>query len=133
MVSHLRGLDIDVVAKRDAERERGHDSGPRVAPLYDLLSTVSYPELSPGLAMRMGKHAMLEELDAEAWAAFASGATLGLPLVRRRVAEMSESVAAKAEEAAGTVMQPGLDEAALLRLASLVAARARLCARSTRR
>ena len=110
-----------------------HDSGPRLAPLYDLLSTVSYPELSPRLAMRVGKRATLEELDAEAWAAFASGATLGLPLVRRQVAEMSESVAAKAEATAGAVMQPGLDHAALPRLASLVTARAQLCARSTRR
>ena len=110
-----------------------HDSGPRLAPLYDLLSTVHYPELSPRFAMRIGKRATLEELDAEAWAAFASGATLGLPLVRRRVAEISESVAAKAEEAAATLMQPGLDHGALSRLAELVSARARLCARSTRR
>ena len=110
-----------------------HDSGPRLAPLYDLLSTVSHPELSPGFAMRIGKRATLEELDAESWAAFASGATLGLPLVRRRVVEISESVAAKAEEAANAVMQPGLDRAALSRFAELVSARARLCARSTRR
>ncbi len=110
-----------------------HDSGPRLAPLYDLLSTVSYPDLSPRLAMRIGKRATLEELDAEAWATFASGATLGLPLVRRRVAEMTESVAAKAEEAAATLMQPGLNHGALSRLASLVTARARLCARTTRK
>ena len=73
----------------------------------------------------------LEELNAEAWATFASGATLGLPLVRHRVVEMTESVAAKAEETAATLMQPGLDHGALSRFASLVTARARLRARTT--
>ncbi len=33
--------------------------GPRFAPLYDLLATVAYPELSPKLAMRIGKRATL--------------------------------------------------------------------------
>ncbi len=34
-----------------------------LAPLYDLLSTVLYPELSPKLAMKIGGKHLLKELD----------------------------------------------------------------------
>ena len=71
-------------------------SGPRLAPLYDLLSTVAWPELSPRFAMTIGKRATLAELDAEGWAAFASGAVLGLPFVRRRVADISQTIKTRA-------------------------------------
>ena len=63
--------------------------GPRLAPLYDLLATVAYPDLSPKFAMKIGKRATLAELDARGWAAFAADAGVGLPLIRRRVAEIS--------------------------------------------
>ena len=108
-----------------------HRSGPRLAPLYDLLSTVAYPELSPRLAMKIGKRATLAELDAEGWATFASGAVLGLPLVRRRVAEISQTIKTRTEEVACTLMYPGLDAGALSRLAGLVADRAERCAHTT--
>ena len=109
-----------------------HRSGPRLAPLYDLLATVVYPELSPRLAMKIGRHATLAELDAEGWATFASGAVLGFPLVRRRVAEISQTIKTRAEEVACTLMYPGLDAEALSRLAGLVANRAERCAHTTR-
>ena len=35
--------------------------GPRLAPLYDLLATVAYPQLSPKFAMAIGKRATLAE------------------------------------------------------------------------
>ncbi|MCY4608642.1 MAG: type II toxin-antitoxin system HipA family toxin [bacterium] len=107
--------------------------GPRLAPLYDLLSTVSYPDLSPKLAMQIGRCATLQDLDAESWAAFASGAILGLPLVRRRVVEISQGVKARARDIAGTMMYPGLDAGAFSRLAGLVAERAEQCAFTTRK
>ena len=106
-------------------------SGPRLAPLYDLLSTVAYAELSPRLAMKIGKRATLAELDAKGWATFASGAVLGLPLVRRRVAEISQTIRTRTEEVACTLMYPGLDAGALSRLAGLVADRAERCAHTT--
>ena len=40
------------------------DSGPVLAPLYDLLTTIAYPELSPRLAMKIGKRNTLDEMDA---------------------------------------------------------------------
>ncbi|MFN4130385.1 MAG: HipA domain-containing protein, partial [Paracoccaceae bacterium] len=107
--------------------------GPRLAPLYDLLATVAYPELSPKLAMKIGKRATLAEMDAQGWAAFAADTGLGVPLIRRRVAEISESVRAKAPDVAAALMMPGLDEAALTRFADIVSDRATWCARTVRR
>jgi serine/threonine-protein kinase HipA len=51
--------------------------GPRLAPLYDLLSTVAWPELSPKMAMKMGGRTRLEEMDEKGWSGFARDA--GMP------------------------------------------------------
>ncbi|MFN8828447.1 MAG: type II toxin-antitoxin system HipA family toxin [Labrys sp. (in: a-proteobacteria)] len=104
------------------------DEGPRLAPLYDLLATVAYPELSPKFAMKIGKRSTLAELDARGWGAFAADAGLGLPLIRRRVAEISEKVIAQADKAAGALFDQRLDQAALERLRDLAVTRAQTCA-----
>ena len=101
--------------------------GPRLAPLYDLLATVAYPDLSPKFAMKIGTRATLAELDAKGWTAVAADAGLGLPLIRRRVAEISESAIAGAHEVAGELVRSGLEEAALSRFAELVRSRAVWC------
>ena len=103
------------------------DSGPRLAPLYDLLATVAYPELSPKFAMKIGKRVTLAELDAKDWAAFAADTGLGLPLIRRRVAEIGASVGIRAEEVASDLLRPGLDKAALLKFSRMVSERAQKC------
>jgi serine/threonine-protein kinase HipA len=104
--------------------------GPRLAPLYDLLATVAYPELSPNFAMKIGKRATLGELDLRGWTTFAAEAGLGLPLIRRRVAEVSEKVTASAKTAAGALERPGLDGAALGHFADMAVERAQQCAKS---
>ena len=106
------------------------DAGTCLAPLYDLLTTVVYPELSPRLAMKIGKRATLEEMDSRAWESFAAGAGLGRPLVYRRVAEISAAVELRAHEVAGALEGEALDGAALSGLADTVAARANHCART---
>ena len=108
------------------------DGGSRLAPLYDLLATVAYPELSPNLAMKIGGAATLGDMDSKAWATFAGDATLGLPLVRRRVTEISEAVREQANKVARTLIQPGLDEEILSRIAELVVERAERCPRTVR-
>jgi serine/threonine-protein kinase HipA len=102
--------------------------GTRLAPLYDLLATVAYPEVSPKLAMRIGKRATLSEIDAKAWSAFATDAGLGLPLIRRRVSEVSQAVIKQASRVANDLMRPGLDPTALSRFATTTADRALQCA-----
>jgi serine/threonine-protein kinase HipA len=102
--------------------------GARLAPLYDLLATVAYPDLSSKLAMKIGSCATLAEMDAKGWAAFASDAGLGLPLVRRRVGEISDRVKAAAPDVALALVRPGLDEAALADFAKRARDRAERCA-----
>ena len=104
------------------------DEGPRLAPLYDLLATVAYPDLSPKFAMKIGKRATLAELDAKGWAAFATDAGLGLPLIRRRVAEISKGVIARTGEVAAELVRPGFDRTAIESLAAMVRERAERCA-----
>jgi len=98
--------------------------GPRLAPLYDLLATVAYPDLSPKFAMKVGKRATLAELDAKGWAAFAADAGLGLPLIRRRVAEISKGVLQKAASVATELSRPGLDRAAIESFSDMICERA---------
>ena len=107
--------------------------GPRLAPLYDLLATLAYPELSSKLAMRIGKRATLEELDAKGWAVFAADVGVSLPLIRRRVSEISRAVLARANEVANELRRLGLDEAALSRFAAMAADRAARCAVTVQR
>jgi len=102
--------------------------GPRLAPLYDLMATVAYPDLSPKFAMKVGKRATLTELDAKGWSAFAVDAGLGLPLVRRRVAEISKGVRDKATGVAAELSRPGLDRTAIERFAEMITDRAERCA-----
>jgi len=102
--------------------------GARLAPLYDLLATVAYPDLSPKFAMKVGKRATLAELDAKGWAAFAADAGLGVPLIRRRVAEISKGVIARTGEVAAELVRPGFDRTAIEGLSAMVRERAERCA-----
>ena len=80
--------------------------------------------------MKIGKRSTLAELDARGWGAFAADAGLGLPLIRRRVAEISEKVIARADKAAGALSDQRLDQAALERFRDLAVTRAQTCAPS---
>lgn len=102
--------------------------GPRLAPLYDLLATVAYPDLSQKFAMKIGKRATLAELDAEGWAAFAADAGLGLPLIRRRVVEISKSVIEKSSAIKVELSRVGIDRTAIEQFAAMVRDRAERCA-----
>lgn len=66
--------------------------GPRLAPLYDLLSTVHWPALNPRLAMRIGRAGTIDELGGETWARFAADAGVTLPFLRRRVIALTERI-----------------------------------------
>ncbi|MCY3837598.1 MAG: type II toxin-antitoxin system HipA family toxin [Gammaproteobacteria bacterium] len=109
------------------------DSGPVLAPLYDLLTTIAYPELSPRLAMKIGKRRTLDEMDGRGWESFASEAGLGLPLVRRRVAEIAAAVRTDAGDVAGVLEEEGLDGTVLAGFVKTIAARANRCASTVRR
>jgi serine/threonine-protein kinase HipA len=69
------------------------DGAITLAPLYDLLSTVLYPELSPKLAMKIGGKAVLDDIEARHWERFAADTQLGASFVRNRVTQLCDSVA----------------------------------------
>ena len=101
------------------------EDGVALAPLYDLLSTVAYPELSPGFAMKVARRATLEALRRGDWDRFAGGTGLGAPIVRRRVRELAGLALERAEGVADDLARSGLDEDALARCAERSRDRAR--------
>lgn len=105
-------------------------SGPRLAPLYDLLSTAFYPELSASLAMKIGRRSTLGELDAKGWERFAVDAGIGWPLVRRRVGEIAERIDAKIVSVVADLASLDLDAAVVNDLATLIRERVAPCATS---
>jgi serine/threonine-protein kinase HipA len=102
--------------------------GPRLAPLYDLLATVAYPELSPKFAMKIGKRATLADVNIEAWGLFAADTGVSLPLIKRRVAEISETVISNAVTVAETLKGWNFDDSAIDSFADLSIDRAKRCA-----
>jgi serine/threonine-protein kinase HipA len=64
----------------------------RLAPLYDVVSTAYYPELSQDLAMRIGAQDSSEKVTLRDFEKLADDAKLGKPLVRERLIEMTERV-----------------------------------------
>ncbi len=94
-----------------------------LSPLYDLVATHVWEELSPRLAMRLGGAGTLEEVSAETFAFFAEEAGLALPYVRRRAQVMARGVQAAIGEGIDVA---GLnDPSRLAKPAASIAERAR--------
>ncbi len=66
----------------------------RLSPLYDIVSTVYYPELSREMAMKIGSEYSSEKVGPRDFEQLAQEAGLGRPLVRRRVPELANTVMA---------------------------------------
>jgi len=87
----------------------------RLAPLYDVVSTLYYPEISRDMAMKIGGEYSSEKVTARNFEHLAEEAGLGKPLVRTRVPQMAERVIAAlakveiahpvAEKVAGLIRQ----------------------------
>jgi serine/threonine-protein kinase HipA len=101
-----------------------------MAPLYDLLSTVAYPDLSPKMAMRIGKRATLSEMDAAGWQAFSKETGVGLLLVRRRVKELSDATGDAIPRLSEKMSPLATNAATLDHVADSIADRAKLVALS---
>ncbi len=68
----------------------------RLAPLYDLLSTAYYPELSKKMAMKIGGEYVSDKVLPKDFEQLAEEAGLAKPMVRRRVRELAETLLSKA-------------------------------------
>jgi serine/threonine-protein kinase HipA len=66
----------------------------RLAPLYDLVSTIYYPELSRNMAMKIGREYSSENVTPKDFELLAEEAHLAGTMVRRRVPELAGIVLA---------------------------------------
>ena len=94
----------------------GRDGRGRLAPLYDVVCTVYYPEIENKLAMKIGGQANPDLISPNDIEAFAREASLGAAQARRNVANLSELVRDKV----GEIEQP---DGTAEKLAMLVAER----------
>ena len=84
-------------------------NGPRVevAPQYDLMSTVAYPELGDRPAMRIGGADSFRDVGRESFRAMAQKAEIDPRLVLDRLDDMSERIQAAAAELAEEMSDEG--------------------------
>ncbi len=66
----------------------------RLAPLYDLVSTIYYPELSRNMAMKIGGEYSSGKVTPKDFEGLAEEARLAKPMVKRRVADLADTVLA---------------------------------------
>ena len=97
-----------------------------LAPLYDLLSTVYYPALSPRLAMKIAKRQMLEEIKPGDWEKFAEETGLALRFIRARAGELSTAVIESISESKAELLDSASDGSAVDEISNLINARASL-------
>ncbi len=64
----------------------------RFAPLYDLLSTVYYPELSPNMAMKLGGEYLSDRIAPANFERMAEEAGLAKPMMKPRVLELAKAL-----------------------------------------
>lgn len=69
-----------------------HEQSTQLAPLYDLVSTVYYPELSKKMAMKLGGEAESTKIAAQHLERFAQDAGLATPMVKKRAFELSQKL-----------------------------------------
>jgi len=73
-------------------------SGIQLAPLYDVLSTAVYSDLSDKMAMKIGSKYRFDELHARHWGQMAEAAQLGAPQLKRRVLVIASELPHLAKE-----------------------------------
>jgi len=95
-----------------------------LAPLYDLLSTVYYPELSPRLAMKIAKRHTLEELKPGDWDKFAEETGLALRFIRTRAKELANAVSESIGETKAEIMESASDGKTVQDISDLISSRA---------
>ena len=99
-------------------------SGLRLAPLYDLLSTVAYPSIDDRYAMKVGKARTLDEITSASWERFAADAGVGAAYVNRSVRRIAEGCLAEMDDALQRVEGQGGRSARLGPYADLLQNRA---------
>ncbi len=107
--------NADAHAKNFSLLHSGGNGGSAItlAPLYDLLSTIIYPNLHVKLAMKIGGKAVLEDIGPRHWDRFAADAQLGAPFVRARIGQLCNAVIAAIDGEFAKVLPPDADFSAV--------------------
>ncbi len=74
------------------ERTSPTGASTRLAPLYDVLSTAYYPELSKKMAMKIGSEYESDGIRPKHFEQLAEEAGLSKPMMKRRVPELAEII-----------------------------------------
>ncbi len=82
------------------------DGQTRLAPLYDLVSTTMYPELSNKMAMKIGGESDAEKIGPRQIEKLAKEAGLSVPMVGDRVKELADAVIVSLPLPAVTTKEP---------------------------
>jgi serine/threonine-protein kinase HipA len=101
--------------------ERGTVS---LAPLYDLLCTIVYPNLDPEFAMKIAKAATIEEIGTTTWLKFAEDVHIAARFLRERVKTLAETVPRAISDVIDPLADAGLNREAMRGQASVITARA---------
>lgn len=107
------------------------DDDVRLAPLYDLLCTAAYAELSPHLAMKVGGRASIDEMGIKTWPAFAEAVDMRAPYVFRRVRELCQAARAELPAVTARLASAPLDGEHIRNVAALIDRRAARVAERT--
>lgn len=86
----------------------------RFAPLYDIVSTTYYPELSQEMAMKIGDEYSSDHVRPRDFEKLAEETGLAKPIVRKRVPEMAEAMLAVIEAAERQIAHPVTEAVAAL-------------------
>jgi serine/threonine-protein kinase HipA len=81
--------------------------GTTLAPLYDVLCTEAYPELTPKMAMKIGDHYNFSDIFPRHWERFAQSANLSPPQVRRRLLDLARRLPQAARKLRGDFADRG--------------------------
>jgi serine/threonine-protein kinase HipA len=79
-------------------------SSPTLAPLYDLVSTTCYPELTTRLAMSIDGARDLAEIDADTWTSLARQTGYSTRFIINAISSLSERTALEAEKLASSAL-----------------------------
>lgn len=94
--------------------------GTTLAPLYDVLCTAVYPELTPKMAMKIGGYYEFKDVLPRHWERFAKDAGLSAPQVRRRLLELTERLPADAKALRDDFRKRGLERPIIERIVGII-------------
>lgn len=95
-------------------------SGIQLAPLYDVLSTAVYPDLSANMAMKIGSKYRFDELYARHWMQMAEASQLGAPQLKRRVLKIADLLPNLANELKAKFEAKGWSHPIIAQIVSLI-------------